>query len=303
MLRTQLLGNWLADAYGTEAALVDVMSKQLSGLSGQHEMESRFLQYLEQIQRHANMIQERVGDLGSETSALNQGGLPALVDSMTGLWTKPTSSMLVKYAVVDTMAVHYEIAQVGVASAGARAIGDEQTLAVCQDILREKREMAQWLDDYLPRLVHQLTNTIGGGEDTSTVEEQRGKVDGAGTLRRNHLYAVADDDQIAREVEQALTADGIDGVERLEGKAAATALTGEAKGPSGAILGAIRSLKTAAGETQQAEHYATHVENGRIVLSIPCDSQASADRLIDLIKEHGGYDFAYFSEGSIEGVE
>jgi ferritin-like metal-binding protein YciE len=300
MAQTDLLREWLTDTYGVESSLMDIMETQLADLTGQHEMEDKVQQYLRLLHQHANLVQDRIMALKGETSSLNKGGLPTFINSMKDLWQSPTSSTLVKHSIVDFAAVHYEIAQFDVVRAAARGIGDEETARVCQEILSEKREMARWLDEHTPRLVHQITETLGGQHGAS--ENNSDKVDGAGTLHKRYLYAVADDERTARNVEQALQDQGVT-VERLQGAAAARSLREEAQGPHSIVGKIARGLKGLAGETQQAEHYATQVENGRIVLSAPCADRATADKLIAAAKEQGGYNFAYLTGGSIESVE
>ena len=300
MLQTNLLRNWLADAYGAEIALVDVMETQLADLSGQHEMEATFFEYLDTLQRHANMLQDCIADLEGETNALNKGGLPTLINSMKDLWARPVSSTLVKHDIVDFASMHYELAQVNALRVAAHGSGHAGIARTCEEILRDKREMVQWLDDYLPTLVHQLTNTLDGGENTS--EDQHSKVANDGTLQKRHLYAVIDNEQQAHAVVQALNNEGVD-VDALAGRREAETLTKEAQGPTSLVQKATRFMKNATGEKQQATHYATHVENGRIVLAMPCPDRAAADKLVPIIKEHGGYDMTYFSDGTMESIE
>ena len=300
MLQTNLLRNWLADAYGAEIALVDVMETQLADLSGQHEMEAKFFEYLDTLQRHANMLQDCIADLEGETNALNKGGLPTLINSMKDLWARPVSSTLVKHDIVDFASMHYELAQVNALRVAAHGSGHAGIARTCEEILRDKREMVQWLDDYLPTLVHQLTNTLDGGENTS--EDQHSKVANDGTLQKRHLYAVIDNEQQAHAVVQALNNEGVD-VDALAGRREAETLTKEAQGPTSLVQKATRFMKNATGEKQYATHYATHVENGRIVLAMPCPDRAAADKLVAIIKEHGGYDMTYFSDGTMESIE
>jgi ferritin-like metal-binding protein YciE/BarA-like signal transduction histidine kinase len=300
MLQTNLLRNWLADAYGAEIALVDVMETQLADLSGQHEMEAKFFEYLDTLQRHANMLQDCIADLEGETNALNKGGLPTLINSMKDLWARPVSSRLVKHDIVDFASMHYELAQVNALRVAAHGSGHAGIARTCEEILRDKREMVQWLDDYLPTLVHQLTNTLDGGENTS--EDQHSKVANDGTLQKRHLYAVVDNEQQAHEIVQALNNEGVD-VDALAGRREAETLTKEAQGPTSLVQKATRFMKNATGEKQYATHYATHVENGRIVLAMPCPDRAAADKLVAIIKEHGGYDMTYFSDGTMESIE
>lgn len=300
MLQTDVLRTWLEDAYGAETALLDIMEKQLADLSGQHEMDEKVQQYLNRMQRHANMMQDCLAGLKGETSSLNKGGLPDALNSLKELWSKANSNVLVKHVIVDAAAVHYQIAQVKAVLMMARGIGAGDVATACQRMLDEKEEMAGWFAGYLPELVHQLTRTFAGAEDTA--DDARHKVDRAGTLLQQHLYAVFDDAEAARKVTELLRSDGVR-AEWFADKAAAAALTEEASGPTRLVGKAIRSAKSGTGETQQAEHYATQVENGHIVLSIPCDDRASAERLLSMLKEQGGYDFAYYSASSIETIE
>jgi len=182
----------------------------------------------------------------------------------------------------------------------AHGSGHAGIARTCEEILRDKREMVQWLDDYLPTLVHQLTNTLDGGENTS--EDQHSKVANDGTLQKRHLYAVVDNEQQAHEIVQALNNEGVD-VDALAGRREAETLTKEAQGPTSLVQKATRFMKNATGEKQYATHYATHVENGRIVLAMPCPDRAAADKLVAIIKEHGGYDMTYFSDGTMESIE
>ncbi|MDQ2827781.1 MAG: ferritin-like domain-containing protein [Chloroflexota bacterium] len=299
MLQTNLLRSWLADAYGAEVALVDVMETQLADLSSQHEMEAKFFEYLDMLQRHANMLQDRITDLEGETNALNKGGMTSFINTMKDLWVRPINSRLVKHDIVDGASIHYQIAQVNALRVAAHSSGHAEVTRTCEDILRDKREMVQWLDDYLPTLVHQLTNTEDGGEDTS--EDEHSKVGNDGTLQKRHLYAVVDEERQAREVTQALKNAGVD-VDVLKGRREAETLTKEAQGPTSLVQKTTRFMKNATGEKQQATHYATQVENGRIVLAMSCPDRVTADTLVAIIKEHGGYDMTYVGEGTMESI-
>jgi ferritin-like metal-binding protein YciE len=299
MLQTELLRHWLADAYGAEIALVDVMETQLADLSGQHEMEATFMEYLDTLQRHANMLQDCIADLEGETNALNMGGLPAFMHSMTDLWVRPVSSRLVKHDIVDVASIHYQLAQINALRVAAQGSGHTEIARTCEEILRDKREMVQWLDDYVPTLVHQLTHTPEGGEHTS--EDQHRKVASDGTLQTRHLYAVVDTEQQAHEVMRALKNDGVD-VDALEGRRQADTLNTEAQGPTSLLQKVSRYMKNATGEQGYATRYATHLVNGRIVLTMPCPDRATVDTVVAIIKAHGGYDMTYVGEGMMENI-
>src|SRR5690349_8782016 len=147
MLQTELLRGWLSDAYGAEVALIELLERQLIDLTGQHELEERIQRFIEQAHRHANMLQEGITRLEGETSSLNYGGLPALTNNLQGLWSKPASSTLVKHVVVDTTALHFQIARIKAVIGAANGIGEAEIGSTCREILGETQEMATWLGD------------------------------------------------------------------------------------------------------------------------------------------------------------
>jgi ferritin-like metal-binding protein YciE len=49
----------------------------------------------------------------------------------------------------------FEIASYRALIAAARALGDEETARVCEEILRDEERMAAWLTENLPRVVQE----------------------------------------------------------------------------------------------------------------------------------------------------
>jgi ferritin-like metal-binding protein YciE len=283
------LTKWLEMAYGVEREVIDMLTKQLPDLTGQGEREAKIQEHLEQTHRHAAMVDECITRLGGEASALDKGGLASFLRGMMGQWSTPLRAQLVKYGIADFAAEHYEIATYTMLITAARGCRDEETVRVCQEILREEQEMAGWLAQRLLDDVHAVARFLlqekEGGEET---EEH--PLDLAGTVKGGYLYAVFDDEQQAAQAKQALSAMNIQ-PHRLQGPEAAAQLRGE----TGGILAKIgRIIKSFGHEEQYADHYAMQAESGRIVLAVPCPDQATADAVTQKIKEHGASDIRYF---------
>jgi ferritin-like metal-binding protein YciE len=291
MPHTAQLTKWLELAYGMEREVIATLGQQLPDLTGHGEMEAKIQEHLAQAHRHASMVDECIARLGGEASALDKGGLAMFLRGMMGQWSTPLRAQLVKYGIADFAAEHYEIATYTMLIAAARGCRDEETMRVCQEILREEQEMARWLAQRLPDDVHALTRLLVQEKEQQGGEKrEEHPLDLAGTFKGGWLYAVFDDEQKCAQAEQALAAMNIQS-QRLQGPEAAAHLRGE----FGGILAKIgRIIKSFGHEAQYAAHYAMHAERGRIVLAVQCPDQATADDVTQKLKEHGAFDIRYF---------
>jgi ferritin-like metal-binding protein YciE len=60
---------------------------------------------------------------------------------------------LVKNGLADFTAENFEIASYKALITAAESLQDQETLRVCQQILADEQDMAQWLDQHLPMAV------------------------------------------------------------------------------------------------------------------------------------------------------
>ena len=124
-------------------------------------------------------------------------------------------------------------------------------------------------------------------------------IDQAGTPRTQTLYAVFDSEREAAHAEQALAGMSVT-AQRLQGSAAAEALKqpeAEAHGLAGAVT---RMFKSVGGESLEGERYAMHVDQGRVVLTMPCADQTTAEQLTEALVPHGAWDITYFGGWTIQ---
>lgn len=125
-------------------------------------------------------------------------------------------------------------------------------------------------------------------------------IDTAGTPRPGYLYAVFDNPAEADRAEQEIARMGLQ-PRQLQGDAAARVLRQETAHTKGLGATITRFVKSASGgEDTEAQRYAIHLEHGRIVLTVPCPDQSTADRLTKAVVEHGAYDVTFFGPWTIE---
>jgi Domain of unknown function (DUF892) len=152
-------------------------------------------------------VDERITRLGCGASSLRRGGLTTFLRGMRSQGASPLDAPLIQDSIADIAAEHYEIATYTTLITAARACRDEETARVCREILREEEEMARWLEEHLTVLVRELVHPKETPEAEKTAEEkQTSPVDAAGTLRREHVFAVFDAEDQAQQAEQALSA-------------------------------------------------------------------------------------------------
>lgn len=164
-----LLIAWLNDAYAMENALIPILENHASDAQNDMSAQARIRQHANETRRHAERVKECVERLGSSTSATKTGfaTLSGYVQSVT---TGMFSDELVKNALMDYAAEHFEIACYRALSAAAEQLGQPEIAVICNEIMQEEQAMADWLAQSLPTTVQQAVaqtaprhRTAGGG--------------------------------------------------------------------------------------------------------------------------------------------
>jgi ferritin-like metal-binding protein YciE len=151
--RETLIG-WLNDAYAMEKGLVQVLENHASDVKDRPEMYRKISQHLEQTKMHAERVRECVERLGGSTSSVKTA-MGSISGFFQGRSTGASPDELVKNALSDYAAEHFEIASYRALIVAARALGESQVVQVCETILRDEEEMARWLEQSLPTVVQE----------------------------------------------------------------------------------------------------------------------------------------------------
>ncbi len=150
----EMLIAWLNDAYAMEQALIPVLRNHADDAKDYPHIRQKDLEHLEETRRHADLVQgciERHGESVSTAKSL----LGSLVGAMNSVATEPFQDEIVKNFLADYASENLEIASYNALIVAAREAGDEETVRVCEQILRDERDMALWLENNLSMAVRE----------------------------------------------------------------------------------------------------------------------------------------------------
>lgn len=151
--RETLIG-WLNDAYAMEKGLVQVLENHANDVKDRPEMYRKIAEHLEKTKMHAERVRDCVERLGGSTSTVKTT-LGAVSGFFQGRSTGASPDELVKNALADYAAEHLEIASYRALIVAARALGEQDVVRICENILRDEEDMARWLEQSLPTVVQE----------------------------------------------------------------------------------------------------------------------------------------------------
>jgi ferritin-like metal-binding protein YciE len=143
---------WLKDAYAMEKGLVSTLESHAKDASGHPEVRARIEKHAQETRMHAQLVERCLAQLGEEPSTL-KNVVGRVAGTMQGVATGAFEDSQVKNALSDYAVEHFEIAAYRALIEGARAIGQDQIVETCQQILREEEAMARFLESNLPTTV------------------------------------------------------------------------------------------------------------------------------------------------------
>ena len=146
---------WLNDAYGMENALVQVLQNHAKDAQDHPQMHAKIQEHLDKTRQHAELVKGCIERRGGSPSAVKTG-IANLVGVMQGMSTGMAEDELVKNGIADYAAENFEIASYQALLTAAHDLGDEQTAQVCQQILADEQDMANWLAQHLPEAVEEI---------------------------------------------------------------------------------------------------------------------------------------------------
>lgn len=151
MTGKDMLIAWLNDAHSMENALVRILEHQIKDAKNYPQVQSKLEQHLEQTRRHAEMVKGCLESLGGKTSAVKTG-MASLLGQLQAISTGPAKDEMIKNALADYAAENFEIASYTSLIDAANVLGEQKIAQVCQQILPEEQEMAQWLQQNIASL-------------------------------------------------------------------------------------------------------------------------------------------------------
>jgi ferritin-like metal-binding protein YciE len=147
---------WLNDAYAMENALIQLFVDHARDAETSHPaIHARLTEYLERTRAHVQILSGCIERLGTTPSVI-KAGLGSLFGALEAFSMDVLTNEVLMNAIADYAAINYGIATYTALIAAAEEAGDLQTAEACRQILREQREMAEWLEMQIPPAVHEM---------------------------------------------------------------------------------------------------------------------------------------------------
>jgi ferritin-like metal-binding protein YciE len=143
--KEQLL-RWLNDAYSMELSVAEILTRHARDASEYTELQMKIQQHIAESERHAEKVARCVELLGG-TLSRPKAVIGDLLGRFTGMATGIYRDELVKNLLLQYATEHFEIASYRSLIAAADACGAMEVAQICEQILEEEEEMADWVGD------------------------------------------------------------------------------------------------------------------------------------------------------------
>lgn len=141
MAHKELVTAWLNNAHSIELGIAQVLERHAEEAKDHPHIQAGLQRHLEQTRRHAELVKGCVERMGEETSAV-KSGMASVMGVVQGMSTKLAKDDLIKNTLHDFGTEHFEIACYTSLIAAAENLGDQETVRVCREILRDDQAMA-----------------------------------------------------------------------------------------------------------------------------------------------------------------
>jgi ferritin-like metal-binding protein YciE len=142
-----------------EEQAVTMLTSLASRTGDYPDVKARIESHLGKTKRQAEALEQCIKRRGGDTSTLKDlaGKVIAFGQGMSGMFV---DDEIVKGAMASYTFEHMEAAAYRVLIAAAEAVGDMQTKAVCERILKEELSMASDLEAKLPELTRRYLSRL-----------------------------------------------------------------------------------------------------------------------------------------------
>lgn len=154
MTHKETVISWLNDAHALEHNLIKVLEHRIKDTEDHPEIQNRIQQHLDETHKHVELVEHCIKHLGGNVSAIKTG-MANVTGMIQGISTGPAPDEMVKNALADYSSEHLEIASYTSLVAAAQAIGEPEIAKICETILQDEKEMAQFLAQKLPAITQE----------------------------------------------------------------------------------------------------------------------------------------------------
>lgn len=149
--------SWLRDAHAMEAAAVNNLEKNIERFDGYPMVQTKFREDLTFSKQHLQEIEQCLDQMGADRSMLKDMAMK-FAGAMQPYLGAMSSDEPVKHLLAANAYEHFEMASYRSLSAAAEMIGDTRLKDICERSLRQKQQMAEWIDAQLPSVTKEYLN-------------------------------------------------------------------------------------------------------------------------------------------------
>jgi ferritin-like metal-binding protein YciE len=142
-----------------EQGIVEILEKQIGQFDDMPEAQAKIRQHLELTRDQAERVRDCVERLGEDVSRV-KSGMANVLGAVQGMSTAMANDKMVKNAMGNYAIEYFEIASYKILVTTAREMGHEDIAMICEGIMREEQEMANWLEQALPLVTRQHLREI-----------------------------------------------------------------------------------------------------------------------------------------------
>jgi ferritin-like metal-binding protein YciE len=148
---------WLRDAHAMEKQSEQMLSGLADRIKSYPQLKHKIEEHERQTRDQAQRIEGCIKRLGGDTSLLKDAAAKfiAVGQGFTGLFV---GDEVVKASLASYTFEHMEIASYEILIAAAQEFGDRKTVKVCEEILAEEEEMAEWLLENIHPVIREYLN-------------------------------------------------------------------------------------------------------------------------------------------------
>src|ERR1043165_4512294 len=140
------LVTWLKDAYAMEQGIVESLERQVGQMDDMPEAQAKVREHLELTKTHAERVKECVERLDENVSHV-KSGIANVLGALQGISTIGANDKMLKNAMGNYAIEYFEISAYMANAAAARELGYEDIAEVCDTIMSEEQDMADWLQE------------------------------------------------------------------------------------------------------------------------------------------------------------
>ncbi|MBW7849399.1 MAG: DUF892 family protein [Rhodospirillales bacterium] len=149
MDKRETVVSWLRDAHAMEAAAVSNLERNIDRFKDYPTVQQKFREDLEQTRTHVRDLEQCLDQLGADRSALKDMAM-----KFTGVVQPYITAMsrdeALKHLLAANAYENFEVACYQSLLAAAEEAGVPQVKAVAERSLRQKKEMADWINQQVP---------------------------------------------------------------------------------------------------------------------------------------------------------